>query len=225
MSQNARGNADGSRESLAQRSYNRIKDDILNHRLLPRQPLVETELAAKYNISKTPVREALLILAREGIVEMNAFRGMRVRDFTTRDAQEIYELREILEPLALERAIPHMNEEDIAGLRKILDEAWEAAEKGEQRKLSKLNRDFHSALVDKCDNSRVVVTLRQLQDQIRVMTLRFWKAQATYLQEAEQHEAILKSVEARDAKKAAQLLHAHITDFRERYIQEFRELE
>ncbi|TCJ19988.1 GntR family transcriptional regulator [Rubrobacter taiwanensis] len=211
------------RESLTQRSYNRIKDDILSHRLLPRQPLVEAELAAKYNISKTPVREALIILAREGIVEMNAFRGMRVRDFTPRDAREIYELREILEPLALERAIPNMSNEDTADLRKILDDAWRAVERGDQRELSRLNRAFHSALVAKCDNSRIVATLNQLQDQIRVMTLRFWKVQATYVHEAKQHEAIMAAVEARDAKRAAELLREHIVEFRERYVREWEE--
>ncbi len=92
------------REPLAQLAYGRIKDEILDQRLLPRQPLVEAELAARCGMSKTPIREALLTLGREELVEFSSFRGGRVRDFTAEDAREIYEVRELLEPFALGRA-------------------------------------------------------------------------------------------------------------------------
>lgn len=208
------------RQSLAQKSYDSIKDDILSHRLLPREPLRETELAKRYKISKTPVREALLVLAREGLVEMNAFRGMKVRDFTEQDALEIYELREVLEPLALEHAIPRMVEEDFKKLRHLLVQGREAAEKGDQRELSRLNREFHFALLAKCNNLRILETLAQLQNQVRLMTLRFWQVRATYLEESEQHEAILRATEESKVDLATELLRDHIIQFRKRYIEE-----
>jgi DNA-binding GntR family transcriptional regulator len=211
------------RESLTQKSYNRIKEDILSHRLLPREPLREAELAARYETSKTPVREALLILTREGIVEMHAFRGMRVRDFSTQDVREVYELREILEPLAIERAIPRMTQEDTEGLRDLLRQAWEAVERGDERELSRLNREFHTALVARCDNSRILEILAQLQNQVRVMTLRFWRVRATYLDEARQHEEILSAAAAGNTHRAADLLRAHIVQFRKRHLRELDE--
>lgn len=154
-------------------------------------------------------------------MEISRFRGGRVRDFTARDAWEIYELREILEPLAVERAVHRVSEEDIKSIRDILTEARKAAERGEQQSLSQLNREFHTRLTSHCDNSRIVETLKQLQDQIRVMTLRFWKVRATYLEEAEQHEAILAAVETGDSERAAELMRQHIMRFRDRYIQEW----
>lgn len=216
------GRASGNRrESLGQLAYERIKGDILDERLLPRQPLIEAELAAKYGMSKTPVREALLSLAREGLVEMSSFRGGRVRDFTADDAREIYELRELLEPFALRRAVPRLTDDDRRSLRDLLEKAQAAAEGGDRRELSRLNCAFHGSLVARCRNEKVIEILAHLQNQVRVMSLRLWNVRATHLREAEQHEAILTAVEAGQADRASELLGAHISEFRERYVREW----
>lgn len=216
------GRASGNkRESLGRLAYERIKGDILDERLLPRQPLIEAELAAKYGMSKTPVREALLSLAREGLVEMSSFRGGRVRDFTADDAREIYELRELLEPFALRRAVPRLTDGDRRSLRDLLDKAQAAAEVGDRRELSRLNCAFHGSLVARCRNEKVIEILAHLQNQVRVMSLRLWNVRATHLREAEQHEAILTAVEAGQADRAAELLGEHISEFRERYVREW----
>ena len=216
------GRASGNkRESLGRLAYERIKGEILDERLLPRQPLIEAELAAKYGMSKTPVREALLSLAREGLVEMSSFRGGRVRDFTADDAREIYELRELLEPFALRRAVPRLTDGDRRSLRALLDKAQAAAEGGDRRELSRLNCAFHSSLVARCRNEKVIEILAHLQNQVRVMSMRLWNVRATHLREAEQHRAILTAVEAGQADQAAELLGEHISEFRERYIREW----
>lgn len=217
-----KGRSHNGKEPLARRAYERIKDDILSQRLLPRESLVEPELATRYEMSKTPVREAMLNLAREGLLEMNAFRGMRVRDFTAEDAREINEVRELLEPFAVRRAVPRMSEEDKGRLRSLLVEAGSAAERGDQQELSRINQDFHAALAARCGNSRVIETLSQLQDQVRVMALRFWQVRAGHQQEAEeQHAAILEAVEAGDSERAATLLLKHIAGFKEKYMNEW----
>lgn len=216
------GRASGNkRESLGRQAYERIKGEILDERLLPRQPLIEAELAAKYGMSKTPVREALLSLAREGLVEMSSFRGGRVRDFTADDAREIYELRELLEPFALRRAVPRLTDGDRRSLRALLDKAQAAAERGDRRELSRLNCAFHSSLVARCRNEKVIEILAHLQNQVRVMSMRLWNVRATHLREAEQHRAILTAVEAGQADQAAELLGEHISEFRERYVREW----
>jgi DNA-binding GntR family transcriptional regulator len=216
------GRASGNkRESLGRQAYERIKGEILDERLLPRQPLIEAELAAKYGMSKTPVREALLSLAREGLVEMSSFRGGRVRDFTADDAREIYELRELLEPFALRRAVPRLTDGDRRSLRALLDKAQAAAEGGDRRELSRLNCAFHSSLVARCRNEKVIEILAHLQNQVRVMSMRLWNVRATHLREAEQHRAILTAVEAGQADQAAELLGEHISEFRERYVREW----
>lgn len=205
------------RQSLTERAYELTRHDIMSGILLPREALVESELAARYGMSKTPVREALLALAQIGLVETNAFRGWRVRYFGAQDASEIYQLREILEPFAVRQAVPHMGDTDAAALRAQLWQGRTAIERGNLVELSRLNRAFHRALYAQCGNSRLVEILDRMQDQLQVMALRTWQTNPSYTEEAEQHEAILAAIEAGDADLAAERLRAHIVEFRKRY--------
>jgi DNA-binding GntR family transcriptional regulator len=209
------------RNSLAQDVTQRIKDDIFNQRLLPRESLVEAELAEAYGVSKSPVREALLSLTRGGLVEIDPFRGARVRDFSGGDVREIYELRVLLEPFALENAVPQMEDGDRALLRSLLQEADAAIEREELLRLSAINREFHRALVVRCGNSRIVEIVDHLHDQLQVIALRSWFLKPTYLQEARQHKAVAAAVEAGEASRAAELLRAHIVEFKDRYVRTF----
>jgi DNA-binding GntR family transcriptional regulator len=185
--------------------------------------LVEAELAEAYGVSKTPVREALLSLTRVGLVEIDSFRGARVRDFTAEDVREIYEMRMLLEPFALERAVPQMEDGDRALLRPLLQEADAAVEREDLLRLSAINRDFHRALVVRCGNSRIVETLDHLHAQLQVIALRLWFLKPTYVQEAQQHKAVAAAVEARETSRAAELLRAHIIEFKDRYVRTFGE--
>lgn len=82
-----------------------IKRRILTGRLTPGQALVETELAAQFGVSKTPVREALKTLAGTGLVVMNQYKGVTVRMVDADMAREVYDVRLLLEPEALKRAV------------------------------------------------------------------------------------------------------------------------
>src|ERR687896_286755 len=204
------GRRGGSKEqgSLGRLVAERIKDDIFRGRLLPREPLIEAELAGAYGVSKTPVREALSSLARGGLVEMDPFRGARVRNFTADDVREIYEMRALLEPFALEKAVPRMDENDRDA----------AAEKKDLYDLSELNRNFHDALVTRCANGRIIETMDHIQDQLRAIALRSWKLKPTYLREAEQHRGVAKAVRSGDAHHASDLLRTHIVEFEQQFV-------
>lgn len=202
------------KQTMTRVAYARLKDDILSMQLAPRQPLVEAELCAMLDMSKTPIREALLGLAHDGLVELNEFRGARVRDFTFDDAREIYELRALLEPEALRRSYPAMDAELFAELRSLLDRARERAEAGDRAQLAAFNRQFHAGLIRHCDNQRLLGILGQFSDQVRLISLRSWIQQPTYVAEAAQHRAILDALELdRDVDLAAQRLRDHVLDF------------
>jgi DNA-binding GntR family transcriptional regulator len=214
------GERGGSKEQgpLGRWVADRIKDDIFRRRLLPREPLVEAELAGAYGVSKTPVREALSSLARGGLVEIDPFCGARVRDFTAEDVREIYEIRALLEPFALQKAVPRMDGNDLDLLFSLLEDADAAAEREDPYVLSELNQTFHDALIARCNNQRIIETMDQIQDQLRSIALRSWTAKPTYLLEAEQHREVAKAVESRDARRAADLLRTHIAQFEEQFV-------
>jgi DNA-binding GntR family transcriptional regulator len=210
---------------LGSRVARRIKEDIFRGLLLPREPLIEAQLAATYGVSKTPVREALSSLVRAGLVDFDPFRGARVRLFTAEDVRDIYEMRMLLEPFALKKAVPRMDKDDIQALFSLLDAADAAGEGGDLYVLSQLNRAFHDALVARCGNGRIIETMEQTQDQLRAIALRSWMLRPTYMREAEQHRGVAEAVVSGDAGLAADLLRSHIMEFGEQLVRAFgREL-
>ena len=98
------------------------------------------------------------------------------------------------------------------------DAADAAAEKEDLYELSRLNRDFHDALVAECRNGRIIETLDRLQDQLRAIAVRLWALKPTYLREAEQHREVAEAVVSGDAALAAELLRKHITEFEEQFV-------
>jgi DNA-binding GntR family transcriptional regulator len=127
-------------------------------------------------------------------------------------------MRALLEPFALEKAVPRMDENDRDLLFSLLDDADAAAERKDLYDLSELNRNFHDALVTRCANGRIIETMDHIQDQLRAIALRSWMLKPTYLREAEQHRGVAKAVRSGDAHHASDLLRTHIVEFEQQFV-------
>jgi DNA-binding GntR family transcriptional regulator len=205
-----------------------IKHAILTGELKPGQSLVETDLAAMLGVSKTPVREALKTLAGAGLVTMSPYRGAVVRMVDDEHARHIYDLRLLLEPEALGRAIAAGQDWRAARL------ALQRAAAGDQAERSLANRDFHRELYAGCLNPLLTGVLDDLRDQTALVSTAAWRhdpaasrepvaghgsaGQPTpsWEREAEEHMAVLSAAESGDARLAAGLLRAHIESFVQR---------
>jgi DNA-binding GntR family transcriptional regulator len=183
-----------------------IKRAILAGELTPGQQLVETDLAEKLGVSKTPVREALKTLAGAGMVTMSPYKGATVRRVTSDDARHLYDVRLILEPEALVRSIAagHDWMQAAAALAKA-DSTVDLVE----RNLA--NRDFHAALYQGCANPLLLAILADLRDQTALVSAAFWRQNPSWECEAAEHHAILRAAQASQPETAADLLRAHIT--------------
>ncbi|MER7175796.1 GntR family transcriptional regulator [Streptomyces mesophilus] len=185
-----------------------IKHGILTGQLVPGQALVETELAARFGVSKTPVREALKTLAGTGLVLMSQYKGATVRMVDAEMAHEIYDVRLLLEPEALRRAITRRaGFEEAAEALARSESAVDAAER------SLANRDFHRALYLPCGNPLLGKMLDEVRDQAALVSAVAWAARPSWEKEAAEHVEILRLARAGDADAAAAALHAHIADF------------
>jgi DNA-binding GntR family transcriptional regulator len=186
-----------------------IKHAILTGELKPGQSLVETDLAAVLGVSKTPVREALKTLAGAGLVTMSPYRGAVVRMVDDEHARHIYDLRLLLEPEALGRAIAVGH--DWQAARLALRRAATAADQAER---SLANRDFHRELYAGCLNPLLTGVLDDLRDQTALVSAAAWRHDpASWEREAQEHVAVLSAAEAGDARLATGLLRAHIESF------------
>lgn len=192
-----------------------IRHAILAGELRPGRPLVETELADRLGVSKTPVREALKTLAGVGLVTMSPYKGATVREITEAEARHLYDVRLLLEPEALNRSVTTTNIDQTAA-HAALNRADTASDLV-ARNLA--NRDFHAALYAGCGNPLLVAMLADLRDQTALVSMAWWRRNPGHLNwecEAAEHHAILSAAEARNPATAAALLRDHITGFIQR---------
>jgi DNA-binding GntR family transcriptional regulator len=185
-----------------------IKRRILTGQLSPGQALVETELAAQFGVSKTPVREALKTLAGTGLVVMNHYKGVTVRMVDADMAREVYDVRLLLEPEALRRTVRRGAGLDAA--REALRRAGQATDTAER---SLANREFHRALYLPCGNPLLGRMLDEVRDQAALVSAVAWSADPSWEREAAEHRRILRLAEQGDADGAARALHDHIASF------------
>lgn len=201
--------------------YQQIRREILDGRLTPNQRLPLGELARRYEVSEMPVREALRMLQRDGLVHLHSHRGVTVTHLSWERAMEFIEVRTHLELLAARLALPHHTADSVAGLRQLIDRMRPLAEQGgTNTRYSQLNRDFHHALYLPGPNSVVKREIEELWDQV-------WRARAQSIFEIDpervrgatrEHERIVDAVEQGDAAE----LDAAMDDHRTRTLTSWR---
>jgi DNA-binding GntR family transcriptional regulator len=198
------------------RALSVVRRGILTGRLRPGQQLVEADIAGMLGMSKTPVREALKTLVGSGLVSLSRYKGAIVRELDADSAAAIYDLRLLLEPEAVRRAVT--GHADVAIAAAALDRASAAGEAGDTVEMSLANRDFHRALYLECGNPLLVGTLDGLKDQAALISVSGWRSAGGWRVEAKEHRAILAAAQAGDAEGAAAALRAHIAGFVERVM-------
>lgn len=197
---------------LAEQVYARLKDDIFDFRLLPGDRFTETEMAARYEVSRTPLRDALYRLQREGYLDVEFRRGWQVRNLDFVYFDNLYDLRIVLEIAALER-ICQM--EDMPPELTELKEVWLVPDEQREldgRRVAQLDEMFHTSLVSAAGNQEMTRVHADLTERIRIIRrLDFTQGSridATY----QEHAKILRLLLRRKSTEAAMLLRSHIQE-------------
>lgn len=186
-----------------------IKHSILTGDFTPGQALVETELAERLGVSKTPVREALKTLAGTGLIVMLPYKGATVREVTRDLARAVYDMRLLLEPAAAGRST--LAGASLAAGHSAL-EAADAALDAAERSLA--NRAFHRVLYAGCGNPLLVKSLDELRDQTALVSSAAWsRSPSSWQREAHEHRDILAAAETGDAELVRALMRGHISAF------------
>ena len=186
-----------------------IKTAILSGQLAPEEVLVERRIADQLGISKTPVREALIVLMRSGLVTVAPRRGVCVRRLSIREVRHIYEERVLLEPWAIAHARgPHP---DFSSAAQALDDVERHRVNGDTAASALANRRFHRAMYAQCDNGFIVESLDRLQDLTALAAASvLWEKWPTSDKEFSEHRAIHDAAHAGHLDKAADLMRSHI---------------
>lgn len=196
------------RSRLSETVADQIREAILAGRLQPGQRIVETELAERLRVSKSPVREALKELEREGLIQITPHQGASVRPITTKDVREIASLRAVLEGLAVSLAMERATDEWLRSLDRQVQRMRRA--KG-QTEVNDLHLEFHEMLVGQADHSRLDEMLGSLWAQIRTflafVDLLYPSSDAI----ADDHAALMDVIRAGDVGRARQAVEEHVT--------------
>lgn len=191
-------------------AYERLKQEILENRMKPGVHAAEPELAQRLGVSRTPVREALIRLQSEGLVDLIPRRGARVLPVSTEDMQEIYELLTALEPEAAAAvAARRLPPEALAPLEAATAAMEQALAQNDLRAWAQADDRFHRSLLKLNCNRRlesIVGTLFDQAHRARMVTL--WMRKPPAHSTAE-HRAIQQAIAAGDAEQTRDLFRSH----------------
>lgn len=193
------------------KAYQYLFDEIIYNRLKPGATISEADIAARLKISRTPVREAMMILEREGIIVRYPSRGCFVSQITVQDVQEVFELRTQLEVCALRSSYKLIDDDQLAAL----DTALQAlTSESPAEEYFETDRQLHSLLLDYCGNGRLVDFLCILNAQIeRVRVISAGKPDRLAESRLE-HIRLVGALRERDLELAENFLVSHIDNVR-----------
>lgn len=194
--------------SVAQTVFEHLKDEIIAGAIPAGTRLHQADLAEKYGVSITPIREALTALASNGFADSNPHVGSVVHQPTLKELDEIYELRATLVPLMVERSIANISERDI-------ERASEIASRISRNTIglswAEANAQFHSSLDGACDNRQLLSTMRHLSDLSRAyVALSVASSDLRRTRANDEHEALVELYRARDVRAAVEVTLQHI---------------
>jgi DNA-binding GntR family transcriptional regulator len=193
--------------------YEQLKEAIYLGELKPGQHLVETALAQAFNVSRTPIREALTRLEQDGLV-VRTGSGLTVRERSPGEVLDIYEVRVLLEGAAGRTAAERRNNNDIFELRKAHRRYVAATEKDVQARVA-ANRAFHQAVWNATHQPALTDLLQRIELQLGRFPVTTLSYPGRWEQSVEQHEALVAAIEAREGDKAATIASQHFSDARE----------
>jgi DNA-binding GntR family transcriptional regulator len=201
---------DDDHASLAERVYETLKSAILALELKPREHLVIGDLAAYYQISRTPVREALIMLERDGWVQNDGRRGAMVTVPSAESILQAIEVQAVLEAHITRRATELATAAQLREIAAILDAADASIERGEEDDSRVHGLRFHEKLAEIAGNPRMRAEVVVLEEHVsRVRPLVWHKGAAPADKSASQHREIFNAMRRRDAEQASQLMFDH----------------
>jgi DNA-binding GntR family transcriptional regulator len=195
--------------NLTLKVYQQIIDLMLNYEIVPGQRLVFIDLAKQLNVSRTPVNNALSILAQQGYLDFVPNQGYSVHKLTRKEAEDHYAIREVLEVGFIGEAIRNMNGKKLQTLKKKKSSYEKAIDDHVTRKLFILDTDFHGGILDMAGNDILSVQYRDICQKIflrfRTEDLRLGRI----MEIKEEHNRIFEAIRLKDVERSKELVRLH----------------
>nr|WP_239029167.1 GntR family transcriptional regulator [Pseudonocardia acidicola] len=196
--------------TLARRAYLQIQQAIRDGAIRQEVRYSENELAETLGMSRTPVREALISLSREGVVEIESQRGFRLRTLSTEERREVFDLRSLLEPYVAGRLARHAADDDLAPLYELIDAQEKLGTSGQQSAFLALDERFHLLQSELAGLERTHATMVSLRGAMWLMGFEALALPQRHEAVIAEHRAIVDAIARHDPDAAAAAAHEHI---------------
>lgn len=200
--------------ALYQEVAERLRERIFSHELPPGSWVDEQALADDYGISRTPLREALKVLASEGLVTLKPRRGCYVTEISERDLDEIFNVMALLEGQCAKLSARKATDADLQRLREVHAKLETAAADDDMNGFFEANQAFHYVLQEIADNRWLLQVIEDLRKVIKLSRQHSLFSEGRLEQSLAEHRDLLAALAARDEERAELLMRAHISSGR-----------
>jgi len=195
---------------LREQVHKKLKESILNGMLPPNKRLIEEKIAAEMETSRTPVREAMQKLEKEGLIHKLPRGGYAISIITMDDIEEVFGIRSILEGYAAYLATLRVKDEDLQALEQIVKREEECLKRKDTDQLVKLNTEFHESLYKAARSAKLYAIINDLRDYIyrfRIIIFRYSDMAAISIRD---HQDMIALMKAKKASRVEKLVRKHI---------------
>lgn len=198
-------------EAATDRVANALALAIHQHRLAPGTKLGEDELGEVYNVSRTVIRAALHSLAHIQLIDIHRNRGAFVAQPSLREAQEVFEARELLEPRTAHVAAGRATRQDIISLETHIDAEHAAMAAGDNGRALYLSGQFHIEIARIADQNTISGFIETLIARSSLIIALYWRRESA-LCESHAHDALVKAIASGERDQAQELMRSHLVD-------------
>jgi len=211
------------RKPLGQHVFENLKMAIIRGEVAPGDRLVESRIAELLNISRTPVREAIHKLEREGLLKRLPKGGFTVVNLTREDIEETFGIRCVLESYAARLAAVNHKEEDLEPLRRKIKEFQRCLDEGKMDRLPRINTEFHNLFYALSRSPKLIKLINDLRDQIYRYRRIILKRQDMARVSNEDHRKMLEAIQMRDLHWVEELVTEHILRGKQIVLEELKQ--
>jgi DNA-binding GntR family transcriptional regulator len=202
--------------SLKERIYRDLKQEIITAQIPPGAMILEGSLADRFGVSKTPVREALGLLQRDGFVESLHGRGYQIAPISLQDVLETLELRIVIERGTAELAAKRISKEELEALREVVESSSRFEKEGDLTAFPRLNRRYHELIAGAAKNRLLFEATIQVLDRMeRVIHLDVAQVRRPVSTAHQEHVMLLQYLESGETVKARECMETHVRNAKE----------
>lgn len=190
--------------------FNTLRAAILKGELKPGERLMEMHLANKLGVSRTPIREAIRMLEQEGLAVTLPRKGAQVAKMTEKDLQDVMEIRDALDELAVVCACKRMNQEQFVELKSAMKSFESAVKAGDVRTIVEADEAFHDVIYKMTHNPKLENIVNNIREQMYRYRYEYVKDHSIYDKLIAEHNAIIEGLQKQDVAYLKEIMHIHL---------------